>query len=290
MKSLTLNGKKYDCFVDPVARKSGGGVAKIEVLDSDPIGEDLTEGRIWILKTSAENLTIPVIELGTVGEKSIEIKLSNASFDGSGAAVKSYNIYVNGVLNKTAYIVAGGTYAVTGLSPETEYQISVCGVSGSVLSAMSNTLTAETLTASEHFVPDYVILARTHVYYDSNTSSGAQMSGRTSRSCALWTEGEMAVPPLVNGVQYYLIAVPETVTECTVVCPGLMWTFAGWVSNGKGGAQYVHDSGYLESGTTFAFDAGAVKYMNIAFKKGSEGVGEFTENDELLSGITITLA
>lgn len=27
LKSLTLNGKKYDCFVDPVARENGGGPA-----------------------------------------------------------------------------------------------------------------------------------------------------------------------------------------------------------------------------------------------------------------------
>lgn len=284
LKSLTLNGKKYDSFPDQTARS--GNVTAIEMRDADPTGEELTEGRIWILRVGDNTLTIPVIELGNVSENSIAIKLSNASHDENGDVVTTYNIYVNGMLHKTETIAAGGTCVVDGLSAETEYKISVCGVKGAVLSEMSNTLTATTLEAPRQ---EIVILPRYSVGVESNIY-GVAFSAIPKRAVAVSTSGEQPVPPKINGVDYYILEVPADVTSCTVVCPNLMWGFNGWNTGSDGKLTYDVDSGWKASGVTYTFDAGAAEYVSIGFKKGSEGTEEFAENDEVLAGITITFA
>lgn len=293
LKTLTLNGKKYDAFVDPVARENGDSpvvpIVKIDVLDSDPIGEDLTEGRIWILKATTEDLTIPVIELGTVGENSIEIKLSNASFDGSGAVVETYRVYVNGSYVKSETIAAGGTYTVSGLIKGTRYQISVRAVKGSAISAWSNTLRAT--TAGEPDVPDVPSEPMTGIVYVLGTNAGASDGNisifggfaSATRAVGLYHSGEKAVTNAGSNV-YYPIPVPADATSCTIVCPGLKYGYCGWNLSASNAYSFDVDSGWKASGSTFEFEAGAAKYATISLSR-TDG-GTVTESD--VANITVT--
>lgn len=228
---------------------------------------------MWILKSSASKLTTPVIELGEVSENSIAIKLSNASFDGSGAVVASYNIYVDGVLNKTENIEPGGTCVVTGLSPRTEFQISVCGVKGAMLSAMSNVLMAATLNARVYTVgegdcvavPGYSGVVTNGVHYIQLNYKAAQ------RAMMMMTSGD---EPFSNkeGVTgtYYPFAVPTDATKAIVTCPtGVIFSYNGYtVTDGK--YERTIDSGFKDSGTEITFDAGQCQYCYIFFSKTSD--------------------
>lgn len=276
LKSLTLNGKKYSSFPDQTARSRN--VTAIEMRDTDPTGEELTEGRIWILRVGDNTLTIPVIELGNVSDNSIAVKLSNASHDENGDVVTTYNVYVNGVLNKTATITAGGTCVVDGLSPETEYQISVRGVKGEVLSEMSNTLTATTLEVPVEPKIVYFLGAV------ANESDGdISINGNPARSLALYTVGEKACVNSITQETYYPIPVPADATSVTVECSGLMYGYNGWNLNNDTYTFDV-DSGWKNSGETYTFAAGAAEYATIGFRKSD--YTDLTEED--IAKITIT--
>lgn len=258
----------------------GAHFSMISILEADPA--EPKEGQMWILKTATEKLTIPVIELGDVSENSIAFMLSNASFDGSGAAVTTYKIYVDGVLNKTENIELGSTCTVDGLSSETEYQISVRGVHGAVLSEMSNTLTATTLETTEQ---EIVILAGNSVSASEN-APGVAFAPYSSRAVAVSTSGKQSIPPEIDSVTYYLLEVPPKATSCTVVCPDMMWGYNGWNTGSDGKLTYDVDSGWKDSGTTYRFVAGAAEYVSIGFKKVSGA--DFVAED--VAGISITFA
>lgn len=289
LKSLTLNGKKYDDF----------GKATIEVLDADPIGEDLTEGRMWVLRVGDNTLTIPVIELGNVSENSISIKLSNASFDGSGAVVTTYRIYVNGSYAKSENINAGGTFTVSELAKGTKYQISVRGVKGNAISAWSNTLSVT--TAGEPVVPDvpdepdvpdvpyepvtgivYVVGANVNGY----TSGQITIADLPDRAVGLYLTGEKAAVNKVSEGVYYPIPVPADATTCVVVCPGLIYGFCGWNLSDSNAYSYDVDGGWTASGVAYEFEAGAAEYATISFKR-ADG-GNLTESDVV--NITVSFA
>lgn len=294
LKSLTLNGKKYDCFVDSVARENSSRpfdpVEKIDVLDTDPTGEDLTEGRIWILKTTTEKLTTPVIELGTVGEDSIAIKLSNASFDGSGAVVETYRVYVNGSYVKSETIVAGGICTVSGLVKGTKYQISVRGVNGNAISAWSNTLSATTagepVVPDEPDVPDDGTPKIVYLLGGVGEDNGDIVTkGYKARAAAVYNTGEKAIVNNYDANTYYPIPVPADATSCTVVCPGFMFGYNGWNLT-DGAYTYDVDSGWKNSGATYKFNAGAAEYATIGIKKTDDS----TITMEDLVNINITIA
>lgn len=263
-----------------------GGISGIEMRDADPTGEDLTEGRIWILRVGDNTLTIPVIELGNVSDNSITIKLSNTCRDENGDVVTTYNVYVDSALNKTTTIAAGGTCVIDGLSPETEYQISVRGVKDAMVSKMSNTLTATTLE-----VPDgeqeTMILAG-YAVLTANNAIGCSVQKYAARAVYVATSGNKEVPPIIDGVQYYLVEVPEDAISCTVSCDGFMWGFNGWNTGSDGKLTYDVDSGWKASGATYTFEAGAAEYVTIGFKKASTGSEAITQED--VAGITVAFA
>lgn len=263
------------------ARKNiGASSGLISILDIDPA--EPQEGQMWILKTATKKLTTPVIELGTVGENSVEIKLSNASFDGSGAVVASYNIYVNGELNKTENIAAGGTCVVAGLSPETEYQISVRGVSGAVLSAMSNTLTATTLEEPEGEMKIIVGLTTKN----NNGNISIEKRADNARAATLFTTGKKACVNNVSEDVYYPVPVPVDATSVTVICPvGIQFGYNGWKLSDNT-YTYTVDSGWKRPGDTYSFKVGAADYYSIIFH--SESLTALTDAD--IAGITITFA
>lgn len=272
---------------DVIDGKNGTGiVTAIEMLDSDPVGEALTEGRIWILRVGDNTLTTPVIELGDVSENSIEIKLSNASHDENGDVVTTYNVYVDSVLNKTATITAGGTCVIDGLSPETEYQISVRGVKDATISKLSNTLTATTLEVLDGY-QETKILAGYSVVEDNNVV-GCAIQDRFARAVYVAISGNKEVPPIIDNVQYYLVELPEDAISCTVSCDGFMWGFNGWNTGSDGRLTYDVDSGWQSSGATYTFEAGAAEYVTIGFKKASAGSETITQED--VTGITVTFA
>lgn len=258
-----------------------GGTGLISVLESDPI--EPKEGQMWILRTTTEELTTPVIELGEVGNNSIEIKLSNASFDGSGAVVTTYNIYVNSTLNRTVEIAAGGTCTIDGLASDTEYQISVRGVKGAVVSETSNVLTATTERAEGEII---TILSAVVGASGNNleVKNGGWSEGQ--RAVALYTAGNRACVNSVTDETVYPIPVPVDATSCTVVCPGLMFGYNGWNITDENKYSYDVDSGWKASGTTYTFEAGAAEYATIGFSK-SNG-SKITEED--LAAVTITFA
>lgn len=258
--------------------------ARISILESDPA--EPQEGQMWILKSSASKMTTPVIELGKVGENSIEFMLSNASFDGSGAVVATYNIYVNGVLNKTENIEPGGICTIDGLSAGIEYQVSVRGVNGDVLSEASNTLTAATPDVRYvHTVGDGNCVA---VYgsWPRVIDGIIQIDASTAdRAAILSLTGDTAYKS--NGIQgtYYPFAIPADATSVTVNCPsGSQYSFNGYtVTDGK--YERTVDSGYKSPNTIVTFEAGKCQYGYAYIKKSS---GEFAEGD--LAGITVTFA
>ncbi len=266
----------------------GGGSADcalLSILDSDPVKPK--EGQMWILKTATEELTTPVIELGTVGENSIAIKLSNASFDGSGAVVATYNIYVNGELRKTENIEPGGTCTVDSLSPETEYQISVCGVKGTVLSEVSNVLTAVTEAQYVLTVGEGNCVAC--IGYKGNVVDGIHYlidAGGNTRAVVVGTTGDV---PFTNGEgvtgEYYPFPVPEDATSVTVQIPsGIRFSYNGYtVTDGQ--YERTLDSGFKNAGTTITFDAGSLQYCYFFFNKNNLAI---TEED--MVGITATFA
>lgn len=271
----------YVCTENIKQRSSG----LISILDADPL--EPKEGQMWILKTATEELTTPVIELGEVSENSIAFKLCNASFDGKGAVVASYNIYVNGELNKTENIEPGGTCVVTDLSADTEYQISVCGVNGKVLSEMSNVLQATTheyicvYTADEG---DCVAVYAAWPTFENGKIVLASSSA--ARAVILSLTGDKAYinNDDIQGT-YYPLAIPVNATSVTVECPSdTQYSFNGYtVTDGK--YERTIDSGFKPAGETFIFDAGKCQYCYIYTKKTS---GEFTEGD--LAGTKITFA
>lgn len=262
------------------ARKNiGADTIWIDILDVDPT--EPKEGQMWILKTTNEALTTPVIELGTVGENSVEIKLSNASFDGSGSVVRSYNIYVNGTLSKTETIEAGGTCVVAGLSPETEYQISIRGVKDAVLSGASNTLTATTEPSNVVDGEMVIVIGVTAGKADGNISLNTWAGNK--RATAVYTAGKKACVNQLSDDVYYPIPVPTDATSVTIVCPGMKCGYSGWNLSDANSYSYDVDSGYLFSGTTYTFEAGAAEYATVTVMKESDDI-----TDADLANITIT--
>lgn len=264
----------------------------ISILDADPA--EPKEGQMWILKTPPEKLTTPVIELGEVSENSIEIKLSNASFDGSGAVVASYNIYVNGELNKTENIAAGGTCVVAGLSAETEYRISVCGVKNGVLSEVSNALTATTLESPDiPDEPDNICVytagegdcVDTYGLWPKAENGNIYLyAADAGKAAILSLTGDKAYASNVEvqGI-YYPLAVPADAVSVTVECPnGTQYSYNGYtVTDGK--YERTIDSGYKNPGVTCAFEAGKCQYCHVYIKKTS---GSFSGGE--IAGTTVT--
>ncbi|MBO5716390.1 MAG: fibronectin type III domain-containing protein, partial [Clostridia bacterium] len=190
-----------------------------------------------------------------------------------------YNVYVDSVLNKTVTIAAGGVYVIDGLYPETKYRISVRGVKDTMISKMSNTLTATTLEQETKILAGYSVLT-------SNNELGASVQAYPARAVYVATSGNKKVPPTIDGVQYYLVEVPEDAISCTVSCDGFMWGFNGWNTGSDGKLTYDVDSGWQASGATYTFEAGAAEYATISLKK-TDG-SDLTADD--ISNITVTFA
>lgn len=263
----------------------GADCVLISILDADPT--EPKEGQMWILKTTTGKLTTPVIELGEVSENSIAIKLSNASFDGNGTIVTSYNIYVNGELNKTENIAAGGTCIVAGLSPETEYHISVRGVNGAVLSEVSNVLTA--VTEAQYVITVGEGNCVACIGYKGNVVDGKHYlidAGGNTRAVVVGTTGDV---PFTNGEgvtgNYYPFPIPQYATSVTVVIPsGIRFSFNGYtVTDGQ--YERTIDTGFKNTGTAITFDAGKCQYCYFFFNKNNAII---TEED--MVGITATFA
>lgn len=263
----------------------------IEVLTEDPAESELYEGRIWILKTKLLNITSPVIELVSTDENSITLQLSNASFDENGDVVTFYNIYLNNaVWRYSVEIAAGDTFTVTGLSPSTEYQISVSGVKDNSISEQSNKIIVTTSLSSTNAI---------YIMGENNCVGvlGAQGSVANGVHYLIWngvtrgvmvsTVGDDAFTNNSDKITdtYYPLRVPPLATSVTLVSTaGLMFSYNGYTVTNGSYARTV-DSGWKNSGTTITLTPGQCQYCYFFFKR-SDGADISAD----FAGITATFA
>ena len=124
--------------------ESSNVLNKIEILENDPVSDDLFEGRIWIVVNN--NVSAPVISLYSYAHDSIIIKLDEASYNSVYGNIATYELYNNDVLleSEVINVSKGGTYKINNLTPETTYNIKLKGVLNNNKSEFSNTITATT--------------------------------------------------------------------------------------------------------------------------------------------------
>lgn len=130
----------------------GGSLNKIEVLEEDPIGDELYEGRIWI--TTQENLTTPVILLNSTTINSIIIYLKTQSTN-YGEDITTYEIYKDNNLYGNATLQKGETYEITGLLANTSYNIKVRGKTSKSISDFSNILQVTTKNSESDIAGEF---------------------------------------------------------------------------------------------------------------------------------------
>jgi hypothetical protein len=269
------DGTEYETAGEAIRQQVEEVVSKpttLEILDYDPPISELSEGRMWILKSAQldSQLSAPVISLDDIGNNNIKFSLSNASYDESGLSTNRYNVYLNGVLYSVVAINPASIYTITGLDYNTTYTVSIRGIKDGVLSEQSNVLSVT--THDEYYVDDVtniVYIVRSSVR--QGDAAFLYIMPYNERMCAVSNNSQYPITDTYYNQKYYLIPVPETATSVTVTCDGLMYGYSGWnpieddIYN-LDSYSYNVDSGWLNSGTTYSFNAGVAKCCNLAFK------------------------
>lgn len=280
----------------PVGSGDGSGQnptqSKIEVLEADPIGSELFDGRIWLLRSGAVEayVTAPVISLGGKTETSITIALNNASYDEAGTIVTSYKVYLDDTLVETVALSPGASYTFTGLTAGTAYAIKVCGVDGELESPASNVLSVTTepedtggdppdVEMGDVELTDVVYLKGYTAFYNATTNAaygGLALQANGQRMVTVAESGANILHYQPDGTEspYYLIPMDASAVAITVECAGLMFGVNGFTYDGEKYA-YLMDSGWKASGTTVEFTSGKFAYLAIVFKNDTANVTDY---------------